>query len=49
MKVFAHFESRDNCTNKCSVSLHAVDGQGTILWASLGVQSMGGDKEIPRH
>jgi hypothetical protein len=35
MKVFEHFESRDNGTNKCSVSLHAVDGQGIILRASL--------------
>ena len=35
MKVFEHFESRDNCTNKCSVSLPAGDGQDMILWASL--------------
>ena len=34
MKVFDHFENWDNFTNKCSVSLHAVDGQGTILWAN---------------
>ena len=34
MKVFEHFENWDNFTNKCSVSLHAVDGNGTILWAN---------------
>lgn len=34
MKVVDHFENWDNFANKCSVSLHAVDGQGTILWAN---------------
>lgn len=34
MKVVDHFENWDNFTNKCSVSLHAVDAQGTILWAN---------------
>ncbi len=34
MQVFEHFENWDNFANKCSVSLHAVDGQGTILWAN---------------
>ena len=34
MKVSDHFENWDNFTNKCSVSLHAVDGNGTILWAN---------------
>jgi PAS domain S-box-containing protein len=29
-----HFENWDNFANKCSVSLHAVDGDGTILWAN---------------
>jgi PAS domain S-box-containing protein len=29
-----HFENWDNFANKCSVSLHAVDGVGTILWAN---------------
>lgn len=30
----AHFENWDNFANKCSVSLHAVDENGTILWAN---------------
>jgi PAS domain S-box-containing protein len=34
MQVFEHFENWDNFANKCSVSLHAVDGNGTILWAN---------------
>ena len=34
MKVSDHFENWDNFTDKCSVSLHAVDGKGTILWAN---------------
>jgi hypothetical protein len=34
VKVFDHFENWDHCTNKCSVSLQAVDGRGTILWAN---------------
>jgi PAS domain S-box-containing protein len=34
MKVSDHFENWDNFTDKCSVSLHAVDGNGTILWAN---------------
>jgi PAS domain S-box-containing protein len=34
MQVFDHFENWDNFANKCSVSLHAVDNQGTILWAN---------------
>ena len=34
MKVSDHFENWDNFTNKCSVSLHAVDGNGTVLWAN---------------
>lgn len=29
-----HFENWDNFANKCSVGLHAVDGNGTILWAN---------------
>jgi PAS domain S-box-containing protein len=32
--LFEHFENWDNFTNKCSVCLHAVDGEGTILWAN---------------
>jgi hypothetical protein len=34
MKVFDHFAYWDNFTNKCSVSLQTVDGQGTLLWAN---------------
>jgi PAS domain S-box-containing protein len=34
MRVFEHFENWDNFANKCSVCLHAVDGNGTILWAN---------------
>jgi PAS domain S-box-containing protein len=34
MQVFDHFENWDNFANKCSVCLHAVDGNGTILWAN---------------
>jgi PAS domain S-box-containing protein len=34
MQVFEHFENWDNFANKCSVSLHAVDDKGTILWAN---------------
>jgi PAS domain S-box-containing protein len=29
-----HFENWDNFANRCSVGLHAVDGNGTILWAN---------------
>jgi PAS domain S-box-containing protein len=29
-----HFENWDNFANKCSVGLHAVDSNGTILWAN---------------
>jgi hypothetical protein len=34
MQVFDHFENWDNFANKCSVSLHAVDDKGTVLWAN---------------
>ena len=34
MQVVDHFENWDNFANKCSVCLHAVDGNGTILWAN---------------
>jgi len=34
MHVSQHFENWDNFVNKCSVSLHGVDGKGTILWAN---------------
>jgi PAS domain S-box-containing protein len=30
----AHFENWDNFANRCSVALHAVDENGTILWAN---------------
>ena len=42
MQVFDHFENWDNFANKCSVCLHAVDGNGTILWANdTELKSMG--------
>ena len=42
MQVSQHFENWDNFVNKCSVCLHAVDGNGTILWANnLELKAMG--------
>src|SRR4051794_13386644 len=34
MHVPEHFENWENYADKCSVCLHAVDEQGTILWAN---------------
>ena len=34
MQVSQNFENWDNSVNKCSVCLHGVDGEGTILWAN---------------
>jgi PAS domain S-box-containing protein len=33
-RTFEDFEDWDNFTNNCSVGLHAVDGQGIIVWAN---------------
>jgi PAS domain S-box-containing protein len=34
MHVPEHFENWENYADKCSVCLHAVDENGTILWAN---------------
>jgi two-component system, OmpR family, sensor histidine kinase VicK len=34
MHVPEHFENWENYAEKCSVCLHAVDENGTILWAN---------------
>jgi PAS domain S-box-containing protein len=34
MRVPEYFENWENYADKCSVCLHAVDEQGTILWAN---------------
>jgi PAS domain S-box-containing protein len=42
MHVPEHFENWENYADKCSVCLHAVDEQGTILWANdTELQAMG--------
>jgi PAS domain S-box-containing protein len=34
MHIPEHFENWENYADKCSVCLHAVDENGTILWAN---------------
>ena len=47
----AHFENWDNFANKCSVSLHAVDEDGVVLWANdteLSVMGYASEEYIGR-